>query len=252
MIRQFLGKKAKIGTGIFNSYIRRKGRNYDDRVWYDDRLYNEGVSDRQTISRKKSAITAKYHYASVEMKILGHLRNNETSMNGARVLDIGSGAGHWIDFYKSLEPLEVTGLDVSLSSFQHLKEKYASDTTVGIHHGKAIEVIAKLNGEYDLVNAVGVMFHIVNDSEWEDTIGAVGRILKTDGLFVVGGHFGFLGNLNVQIDEAGHINKRLRSNRRWRKVLRKAGFRKIRRYQNNAYLSIKDSLPENNVLIATK
>ncbi len=167
-------------------------------------------------------------------------------------MDIGSGAGHWIDFYKSLEPQENVGLDVSLSSFRYLKEKYASDTTVKIHHGNALEVIAKLNGEYDLVNAIGVMFHLVDDSEWEDTVGAVGSILRQEGLFVVSGHFGLLGGLNVQIDEAGNINKRLRSIWRWRKVLRKAGFTKIRRHQNNAYLSIKDTLPQNNVLIATK
>ncbi len=252
MIREFLQKQAKMGLGVLNTYIRKKGRNYDDGEWWDASFYNKGISDRQTLSSNKSVITAKYHYASVEMQILKHLHNNGISINRAHVLDIGSGAGHWIDFYKTLEPFSITGMDISISSFKYLQDKYAEDNTIEIYQGKAIEVINKLNGDYDLVNAIGVMFHIVEDSEWENTIYAVGNILKKGGLFVVGGHFGLIDGLNVQIDKDGGINKRLRSKSHWAKLLKKVGFTKMKLYQNSAYLWIRDSLPENNVLIATK
>ena len=51
--------------------------------------------------------------------------------------------------------------------------------------------------------------------------------LKDDGLFIVGGHFGFLDKLNIQMDK-GEINKRLRSKRRWVNTLKTANFRKIK------------------------
>ncbi len=95
------------------------------------------------------------------------------------------------------------------------------------------------------------MFHIVDDSEWERTIHAIGNVLTPGGLAIVSGHFGLLDGLNVQIDK-GRTNKRLRSKRRWTRVLRKAGFADIKLYKNNAHLWIKDSIPENNILVATK
>jgi SAM-dependent methyltransferase len=188
----------------------------------------------------------------MELLILRHLRNNETSINRADILDIGSGSGHWIDFYKSLEPETITGMDVSLSSFNYLKKKYTEDSSIEIHQGKALETINALGDNYDLVNAIGVMFHIVDDFEWQETIKAIEKTMKNSGAFVVGGHFGFWDGLNMQIDKDGNINKRLRSKRRWIHELRKAGFTSVKVYRNNAYLWIKDTLPENSVLIATK
>ncbi len=252
MIKQFLRKKFKMGIGVLNTYILKKGKNYNDTEWWDASFYTEGVSDRQTLSPKKSIITAKYHYASVEMQILKHLCNNRTLTSQMRVLDIGSGSGYWIDFYKSLESLEIVGIDISISSYKHLIDKYAEAIGITIYQGKAFEIINILDDDYNFVNAIGVMFHIVEDSEWEDTIYAVGNILKKGGFFVISGSFGYINGLNVQIDKKGYISKRFRSKRHWIKVLKKAGFNKIKLYQNNAYLSIKDSIPENNVLIATK
>ena len=100
------------------------------------------------------------------------------------VLDIGSGYGHWIDFYESLEAHKITGMDISLSSFNHLYEKYSENANIEIYHGKALEVIGKLNGDYDLVNATGVMFHIVEDSEWENNINTVGNAVEKKGAYL--------------------------------------------------------------------
>jgi len=252
MIKQFLQKRVKIALGFLNTYIRKKGQAYDDTKWWDVSFYTEGISDRQTISQKKSLITSKYHYTSMELQILKHLRNNKIYVKQSNVLDIGSGSGHWIDFYKTIEVGNITGMDVSYSSFKFLAQKYSKDTNVEIHQGRALEVISNLNGDYDIANAVGVMFHIVDDAEWQDTIFSIADVLKNGGLFIIGGHFGFLDGLNVQIDKDGSINKRLRSKRRWVRTLKEAGFRRIEIYRNKAYLWINDSLPENNVLVATK
>lgn len=252
MIKQLLWKKKKLSYGVLNTYILNKGQKYNDTEWWDSSFYTGGISDRQTISQNKSLMTARYHYASMQLLILRHLRNKGTFVGEPEILDVGSGSGQWIDFYDSLDAGSITGMDVSLSSFNYLKNKYSGDHNIKIYHGKALEAINKLTNTYHIVNAIGVMFHIVDDTEWKDTISAIGNILKEGGLFIVGGHFGFLDGLNVQIDKNGNINKRLRSKRRWIHTLRKSGFTKIEIYRNNAYLWINDTLPENNVLIATK
>ncbi len=168
----------------------------------------------------------------------------------ACILDIGSGSGHWIDFFMSLGAKELVGIDVSATAAKYLKGKYSSCCGVTIYQGKASSTIQALNQKFDLVNAVGVMFHITDDAEWVETINAVARKLKNNGILVVGGHFGWFDGVNVQIDSSGRIFKRLRSMQRWRKELNKAGFSHTYLYRNTAYLWINDPLPENNVLIA--
>ena len=251
MLKQFFIKKRKIFRGILNTYFRRVGQKYNDKEWWDNSFYTEGISDRQTISQKKSIISAKYHYNSIELQILKNLYNQQFSTHQSTVLDLGSGSGHWIDFYKSLGSSRLVGLDISFSSVNYLKDKYINQNDIEIINGKAFEIIDQLNVKFDIVNAIGVMFHIIDDSEWIETINKIAGTLKKKGLLIVGGHFGFLNGLNVQISE-GQINKRLRSKKRWIRVLKKAGFSNIKVYKNNMYLWINDPLPENNVLIAEK
>lgn len=267
MIKQYLRKKAVIVNGVVNSYLRGGGQPYDDTVWWDHAFYTDGISDRQTIGARKHRVSAQYHYSSVEQKICRYFYNHtiqrkarlwggkapDTDMFGsARILDIGSGSGHWIDFYRSLGARELVGIDVSESSVRFLGEKYASDDGISIHHGKAATTLQALDGNFDLINAIGVMFHIVDDSEWTDTIHAMADKLTSDGLLVIGGHFGWLDGLNVQIDKTGQVNKRLRSLRHWKQALGNAGLSRTCLYRNYAYLWINDPLPENSVLIAEK
>src|SRR5690606_34184649 len=119
---------------------------------------------------------------------------------------------------------------------------------VDVRHGRARDHLADLQA--DVVNAIGVMFHIVDDREWADTVQAIANALKPGGVIVVGGHFGWLNSVNVQYCSDGTVNKRLRSARRWRQTLTRAGFANIRTLRNNAYLHASSSLPEANLLVA--
>lgn len=252
MLQQYIWKKKKILIGLLNTKFRKHGVPYNANSWWDSDFYVSGVSDRQTISPKKNEISSLYHYCSVEQLILRHLFNNNIATDNISVLDIGSGSGHWIDFWQKLGASYIDGIDISESSIDHLKSKYLHNESILVHHGRSVDVIRTLNRRFSVVNAIGVMFHLVDDQEWEDTITAVADNLDSEGIFVIGGHFGILDEINVQIDQSGHINKRLRSKRHWVRKLRESGFSTCRLYRNNAYLGIRDTLPENNILIARK
>ncbi len=252
MIKQFLIKQKKIAKGLYFTYLAHRGQNYDEEIFWDTSFYTSGISDRQTISPQKSPISTKYHYASVELLILRTLYNRGIDLNNSVVLDIGSGSGHWIDFYKSLGVKQIIGMDVSKSSIEYLKEKYKNRTDIYFYHGKAVECIDKIDTKVNIVNAIGVMFHIVDDAEWQETIKKISNQLSPNGLLIVGGHFGFINGINVQFDDKNNINKRLRSRAAWKRTLKNAGFSKVEFIKNQAYLHIDDSLPENNILIATK
>jgi 2-polyprenyl-3-methyl-5-hydroxy-6-metoxy-1,4-benzoquinol methylase len=252
MIKQFLRKQLKIAKGIYFTFLNKKGKKYNDKEWWDKLFYTDGVSDRQTITQRKSPISSKYHYASVELQILKVLYNEELSLNDCTLLDIGSGSGHWIEFYSSLGVNQIIGVDVSKSSIDYLEEKYKDRPDISLYNGKIVECIDEVNTTLNFVNAIGVMFHIVDDSEWKKTIEKISHKLSEGGVFIVGGHFGLLNGINVQFDKDDSINKRLRSKAVWRRTLKNAGFTSVKFLNNPAYLHINDTLPENNILIAIK
>ena len=252
MLKQYLSKRKKILRGIYNTYFKSLGHEYDSAEWWDKSFYTEGISDEQTLASNKNPISSRYHYCSVELQILKHIYNQDINTEGNSVLDIGSGSGHWIDFYRSLGFQKSVGIDISQFSVNHLENKYSNDPNIKIYQGKATDVIDQLNIPFNLVNAIGVMFHIVDDSEWSDTIKKVAKLIPENGLFIVGGEFGVANGINVQIDYRGQINKRLRSAAKWKKNLIKEGFSDIKIYKNYSYLWINEMQPENNILIATK
>ncbi len=252
MFKQFLMKRAKILHGLYRTSVRGHSQGYAADRWWDEEFFTKGLSDRQTISQDKSLLSAAYHYASVEMLILRHLVKENFDLHSKRICDLGSGSGHWIGFYLSLGASACTGVDISSKSVNFLGEKYAKDNRVTICHGKLDQILQNFNDPYDLVNAIGVMFHLVDEEEWQRVISEVSRILKPGGLFVVGGHFGWFNNLNVQFNSDDTVNKKLRSAAHWRRILRSERLGEMKIYRNRAYLFIRDSLPENNLLVATK
>ncbi len=267
MLTQFLRKRAVIATGFFNSRLNRALGIYDTTVWWDKSFYTDGVSDRQTIHSSKHRLSASYHYASVEQiicrllfnrrvqsspRLLGPKSSDSNPFQGCHVLDLGSGSGHWITFYSNLGAERVDGIDISKESVTYLQDQYSDRADVSIYHGMIHEVLAAHQSSYDLINAIGVMFHIVDDEEWHRSLHEISQHINPGGLLIVGGHFGLFDGLDVGLDASRRVFKRLRSKRRWQKTLRKFGFRDITVVRNHAYLHINDPLPENSIMIATR
>lgn len=251
MIKQFIWKQRKIQYGILRTYFGRSNEPYEPERWFD-RHYGTGVSDRQTIANDKGMVSTQYHYASVELLITRHLFNHGVKVQDSSVFDIGSGAGHWIDFYKALGAAKCTGIDISEGPFNHLLEKYRGDDSVQINKGLFQDFLESTADKYDIINGIGVLFHVVDDAEWVRGLRAIADSLQDGGYLIVGGHFGFFNNINVQFDSENKVNKRLRSKRAWSKTLKSFGFKKFYFHRNDAYLHINEPIPENNILIATK
>jgi len=249
---QYLTKKKKILRGFVRTRFRGHKSAYEAGSWWDEKFFTEGLSDRQTISASMNPVTSAYHYASVETIVLRHFRNAGMDLRSSRICDLGSGSGHWIDFYRSLGAARCTGIDISQKSTEFLGQKYDQTPEVTILQGGVLETLRALEDEYDLINAVGIMFHLVDDTEWRQTMDEIAQHLRPGGHLLVGGHFGWLNNVNVQFDEYNHANKRLRSRFNWSRALRHSGFSSVDIYRNNAYLYVPDTLPENNILIAQK
>lgn len=250
-IERKLKRIFKVLKGTYYT-LAAKGAPWKEDYW-DEEFYLEGISDAKTISSKKNEYSAQYHYSSTEMLIFRHFVNHKVGNIGS-VLDLGSGAGHWIDFYQRLGAVKVGGIEISKKCVEYLSAKYNHEESVTIWHGKVHEVLeTKVSENYDLINAIGVLFHIVDDRELMNVLQLSFQKLNSKGLFVIGGNFGIWPmNINTQVKYGRIVNKRLRSRWWWTHQLRKIGFRNIRIYRNIGYAFINDRMPENSILICTK
>ncbi len=100
---------------------------------------------------------------------------------GAMALDIGAGTGF---FTKILADTgyQVTGLDISPTAVAELKRKFPSLTFI---EGRAQDI----TGSYDLITAMAVLFHIVDDADYEEALRKIYAALKPGGTFLFSENF---------------------------------------------------------------
>lgn len=118
---QWLKRKRRLLNGVLN-----RGRSLYSGGWWDEVFYSSGVeSDASTISKYTSSVVSGHHYSSIELLLFEYLHNNGfASLAGKRVLDIGSGSGHWIDFFSRIGVSDMTGIDVSERSCDFLRKRF--------------------------------------------------------------------------------------------------------------------------------
>jgi len=220
------------------------------------------LEDSETIAPGADPLRTAYHYNAVENAIMDCLARQRLP-SPLTVLDVGSGAGHWIDFYRRVfGASSVVGLELSALAVEGLQAKYAGQAEVEIAEGDVGAGGFSLERRFGLVNAVGVMFHIVDDDRWERAVANLARQLEPGGLAVITGQFGHT-TRNVQFhrrddfsswdefrspgSDVALVNKRIRSLRRWRACAATAGLEVVRRQRTQVSRAI--PTPENNVLI---
>ncbi len=201
---------------------------------YESAVARGELDDATTLAEGARPAVVRYHYNAVENAIV-ELSLDKRFPAHPTVLDVGSGAGHWIDFYRdTLGAPAVVGVEISTSAVQALAGRYEAEHEVTIVEGDVSEEGFDLERRFDVVNAVGVLFHVVEDDDWQRALANLGAHLAPGGLLLVAEHVGLLSH-DVDFRRlepaAGHpegvalVTKRIRSKRRWRSGARAAGLR---------------------------
>lgn len=221
------------------------------------------LSDGATVSTIEDELTSRYHFAVTEKALLECLMREGVCPTGS-VLDVGSGAGHWIDFYRQIfRPARVVGVDIARSSVEALSLRLADATEAAVLQADVSAAGFELGERFELINAIGVMFHIVEDEAWERALGNLAHHLEPGGHLVVGGQFGWI-TANVQFhsrddfaswnegtaDGVRLVNKRIRSLRRWKRAARAVGLRFAALQRSREARGF--YTPENNILLLAK
>lgn len=233
--------RALLGVRLMNQLAARRihGHHvpYDARaawnVRYRQAIADGGIDDVATITRHGDPHKARYHYNLVENAILGWALQAPFPERPA-VLDVGSGAGHWIDFYRSVfDARRVVGIELAAPAAEALRSRYAAAGDVSIEEVD-VSGDVELGERFDIVNAVDVLFHIVDDGLWRRAVENLGRHLAPGGLLVVAEYVALVphdAGLRRPDTERGEpvaadvvmVTKHVRSLRQWKACGRKAG-----------------------------
>jgi len=98
---------------------------------------------------------------------------------GRRVLDVGCGTGFFTSYYLE-RGASVTGLDITSASIENLREKFPSARFILSDVSEA-----KLEEQYDLVNAFDVLYHITEDARWETALRNLAAAVAPGGALLV-------------------------------------------------------------------
>ncbi len=122
---------------VYQITVRGAKKPYQAAHYFDSYYKSTGAefSDRITIGPAVKALHSRFHYNCVENSIIRALLRCEVKERPA-VFDLGSGAGHWIDFYlDAFGATAVCGLEVSKVCATMLRDKYARADSVSILDG---------------------------------------------------------------------------------------------------------------------
>lgn len=235
-----------------------------------------GLTDSVTLAPNVHPAHCKYHYNATENSIISSFVRWPLR-EAPSVLDIGSGAGHWIDFWLATYSASfVCGFDVSKTCAEALRTKYAGMDNVVIMEADISLRGVFLGRKFDVISAIGVIFHIVDDALWRQALVNMRNLLSDGGVIVVGGHFGWTTqdvqfHLNDNYEDleqainslqgvkytfqrgqdAGdiYVNKRIRSLRYWKSAAAEAGLRVQMVRKTPSSFGI--PMPENNIMLLT-
>jgi len=99
-----------------------------------------------------------------------------------RVLDVGCGTGFYLRLYSKLGLRGISGLDIASSALDRLRVELPG---IDLHHA---DISAPLNGlgaqSYDLISAMDVLFHLVDDMAYRQALHNIHELLSPGGYFL--------------------------------------------------------------------
>ena len=249
--------------------------------FYDSTVEGSPV-DRDTIGGSVTEPESRFHYNAVESAIIIAMTRIEPlpppvairawsqlrKRANKRLLDIGSGTGHWIDFFiDTYFVTEAVAVEITDKMSTYLRDKYSDRDTVRVLNddiASAAFTADLTGGQVDYISAIGVMFHITDDARWEQALGNLAKLLKDGGVMFIGGEFGEQ-TRNVHYNKVDdfadwrdfrsaegtpgevRVNKRVRSQEQWRETAQRCGLKVVDLLRTQKDPAI--AMPENDLLV---
>jgi len=119
-------------------------------------------------------------------KIIAPIKN---ILPTAKVLDIGSGTGFYIDAWQQAGAKNITGIDITEIAVQNLKKTFPHQQFVTRDVSENLKSAPELVNAFDVISAMDVLFHIVDADKFEAAVANISAMLKQGGYFVYTDNF---------------------------------------------------------------
>jgi 2-polyprenyl-3-methyl-5-hydroxy-6-metoxy-1,4-benzoquinol methylase len=129
------------------------------------------------------------------------LAANEIEIKNKTVCDVGCGTGYYVSFYSNEGAKHITGIDITQTSINYLKSQYPKyDFFRGDISSQ--EILFSINDKFDIVNVFDVLYHIVNDTKFEQAIQNICELTKQNGFIF------FTDVMKSDVRTAQHVKRR--------------------------------------------
>ena len=147
-------------------------------------------------------------------QVLQHaIRDLGRSISGARVLEVGVGLGAYVEFFRAAGAARFVGTDIVPHAVSLLRQRYSG--VEFIERDVTEPGLRDAVGEFDLVAALDVFYHVVDDRKLVSALGFIAEALAPNGLLAIHDVF-----LHRPSEDHGYI--RWRSLEDWERLLASA------------------------------
>ena len=105
----------------------------------------------------------------------------------SRVLDIGSGTGFYVDCWRAAGAGHITGCDLTGAAVERLRRRFPHVEFVRVDAADVADEFAAAS--FDAVSCMDVLFHIVDDDQYERAIRGIAQVVRPGGHFVLSENF---------------------------------------------------------------
>jgi len=154
--------------------IDNSTNDFDPRSYWETRL-NTRFDLTGVGFRRKSVAFNRWVYRVRTELMDGLLVSNKWPVRGKNVLDVGCGTGYFIDYWLAREAASVTGIDIAEISITRLRERFPQAT---FRLADLSDPGFSPEGTYDYITVFDVLFHIIDDTKFENAVANLARCCK--------------------------------------------------------------------------
>lgn len=161
---------------------------YDPREYWENRL----KSGFDLVAVGHPAFNHMYNEYMYKLQLLvlrDVLKNYGISSVGKKVLDVGCGTGVFSRFYLR-NSAQVTGIDITTTSIEKLRKSLPEGKFITMDISEKLTAKEDFENQFDLINMLNVIFHIVDDEKFERTLENLAACLKEGGYLLISDYFG--------------------------------------------------------------
>ena len=165
-----------------------ENKNFNPDNYWEDRLHKIGGLEGVGFKKLGQSFN-KWAYKVRKHVFLKQVQKLDTDFKNYKVLDIGSGTGFYVQAWRELQVKNITGVDITPTSVENLKITFSENQFFQCDIGDVNFNASNQFSEYDLISAMDVLFHIVDDKRFEQSIKNIASITKKDGYFIYSDNF---------------------------------------------------------------